>query len=68
MRQFFPTLKRWKEKDERTLTEKATGLLAQCKDITIASIDNEGFHVRFQCPKSVQKDVMRYGWQPLPIL
>ena len=36
MRQFFPTLKRWKEKDERTLTEKATGLLAQCKDITIA--------------------------------
>lgn len=22
MRQFFPTLKRWKEKDERTLTEK----------------------------------------------
>ena len=43
MRQFCPTLKRWKEKDERTLTEKATGLLAQCKDITIASIDNEGF-------------------------
>ena len=43
MRQFFPTLKRWKEKDERTLTEKATGLLAQCKDITIASIDDEGF-------------------------
>ena len=35
MRQFFPTLKRWKEKDERTLTEKATGLLAQCKEITI---------------------------------
>lgn len=24
MRQFFPTLKRWKQKDERTLTEKAT--------------------------------------------
>lgn len=67
MRQFFPTLKRWKEKDERALTEKATGLLAQCKDITIASIDAEGFHVRFQCPKSVQKDVMRYGWQQLPI-
>lgn len=43
MRQFFPTLKRWKEKDERALTEKATGLLAQCKDITIASIDAEGF-------------------------
>lgn len=43
MKQFFPTLKRWKEKDERALTEKATGLLAQCKDITIASIDAEGF-------------------------
>lgn len=27
MRQFFPTLKRWKEKDERTLTEKATACL-----------------------------------------
>lgn len=67
MRQFFPTLKRWKEKDERALTEKATGLLAQCKYITIASIDAEGFPRRFQCPKSVQKDVMRYGWQQLPI-
>lgn len=51
MRQFFPTLKRWKEKDERTLTEKATGLLAQCKDITIASIDNEGF----PCPVPMSK-------------
>ena len=43
MRQFFPNLKRWKEKDKRTLKEKAIGLLTQCKDITIASIDTEGF-------------------------
>ena len=27
MQQIFPTLKRWKEKDERSLTEKATHLL-----------------------------------------
>lgn len=43
MRQLFPNLKRWIEKDERTLAEKAITLLAQCKDITIASIDAEGF-------------------------
>ena len=30
MLQHFPYLKRWKEKDERTLMEKATHLLAQC--------------------------------------
>ena len=39
MLQYFPYLKRWKEKDERTLTEKATHLLAQCENVTIASID-----------------------------
>lgn len=43
MRQLFPLLKRWKEKDERTLAEKASDLLAQCNDITIASIDSDGF-------------------------
>lgn len=31
MLQYFPYLKRWKEKDERTLMEKATHLLAQCE-------------------------------------
>ena len=33
MRQFFPNLKQWKEKDERTLTEKATDLLAQVRTL-----------------------------------
>ena len=38
------------------------------KDITIASIDDEGFPRPVPMSKSAQKDVMRYGWQPLPIL
>jgi len=43
MRQFFPHLKRWRQKDERSLAEKAAALLAQCKDVTLASIDANGF-------------------------
>ena len=43
MRQFFPHLKRWKQKDERALAEKATALLAQCKEVVVASIDTNGF-------------------------
>ena len=43
MLQYFPRLKRWKEKDERTLTEKATHLLAQCENVTVASIDANGY-------------------------
>lgn len=43
MRQFFPTLKRWKQKDERSLTEKAAHLLSQCKEVTLASVNADGF-------------------------
>lgn len=43
MLQHFPHLKRWKEKDGRTLTKKAAALLAQCENVTIASIDANGF-------------------------
>ena len=43
MLQHFPHLKRWKEKDGRTLTEKAAALLAQCENVIIASIDANGF-------------------------
>ena len=43
MLQYFPRLKRWKEKDERTLAEKATHLLAQCENVTVASIDTNGY-------------------------
>lgn len=43
MRQFFPNLKRWKEKDGRTIIEKAIALLAQCEEVTIASINADGF-------------------------
>lgn len=43
MQQLFPTLKRWKQKDERSLTEKATHLLSQCKEVTLASVNTDGF-------------------------
>lgn len=43
MRQYFPTLKRWKQKDERTPAEKAARLLAQCKEVTLASVNEDGF-------------------------
>lgn len=43
MRKFFPYLKRWKQKDERSLLEKATALLAQCEEVMLASINSEGF-------------------------
>lgn len=43
MRKFFPHLKRWKQKDGRTLVEKAATLLAQCETVTLASINPGGF-------------------------
>ena len=43
MQQLFTTLKRWKKKDERSLTEKAEHLLSQCQEVTLASVNAEGF-------------------------
>ncbi len=43
MRQFFPHLKRWQQKDGRSLAEKAAALLAQCREVTLVSIDANGF-------------------------
>ena len=43
MRKFFPRLKRWQQKDERTIIEKAVDLLAKCKEVTVASINYDGF-------------------------
>lgn len=43
MQQLFPTLKRWKQKDERSLIEKAAHLLSQCKEVTLASVNADGF-------------------------
>lgn len=43
MLQYFPHLKRWKEKDNRTLAEKASDLLAQCEKVTVSSIDANGY-------------------------
>ena len=39
----FPHLKRWKETDKRTLEEKAADLLAQCENVTVASVDDKGY-------------------------
>ena len=61
MLQHFPHLKRWKMKDERTLTEKATHLLSQCENVTIVSIDANGY------PRPVQRDSMRFGWRQVRI-
>lgn len=43
MLQTFPRLKRWQMKDERTLTEKAADLLAQCENVTVASVNAQGY-------------------------
>lgn len=43
MQQFFPTLKRWKRRDGRSLIEKAAHLLSQCKEVTLASVNADGF-------------------------
>ena len=53
MFQYFPRLKRWRGKDERTLAEKAVNLLAQCENVTIASIDVNGY------PRPVQMSKIR---------
>jgi general stress protein 26 len=42
MRRFFPNLKRWKQKDERTIIEKAMALLAQCNEVILVSINADG--------------------------
>lgn len=43
MRGYFPQLKRWAAGDSRSLVERATALLAQCGEVTLASVDAEGF-------------------------
>ena len=64
MLQYFPYLKRWKEKDERTLTEKATHLLAQCENVTIASIDADGYPRPVQMSKIHRPKVLtKSGWR-----
>lgn len=53
MLQYFPRLKRWKEKDGRTLAEKAADLLAQCENVTVVSVDADGY------PRPVQMSKIR---------
>lgn len=43
MRRFFPQLKRWRREDPRSLAEKAAALLAQCREVTLASVNSDGF-------------------------
>lgn len=53
MLKYFPHLKRWKNKDERPLEEKAVTLLAQCENVTVASVDSDGY------PRPVQMSKIR---------
>ena len=43
MLQHFPRLKRWQQTDGRSMQEKAADLLAQCENVTLASIDANGY-------------------------
>lgn len=43
MRQFFPHLKRWKASAEKSMIDKAIDLLAQCREVTMASVNADGF-------------------------
>lgn len=49
----FPHLKRWKAKDSRTITEKAVHLLSQCENVTVVSVNAEGY------PRPVQMSKIR---------
>ena len=66
MRNIFPTLKRWKEKDKRSLAEKAVSLLAQCNEVTLATINADGFPRPSPSRKLRPTDATRFGWQPMP--
>ena len=61
MQRYFPRLKRWKEKDSRTLVEKATTLLAQCENVTVASIDANGYPRPVQMSK-IRATGFQEGW------
>ncbi len=45
MQQLFPQLKRWKNDDgkRRSLDEKAAALLEGCREVTLASVDTQGY-------------------------
>lgn len=43
MLKLFPSLKRWKEKDLQSPQEKAERLLSQCENVTVVSIDSDGY-------------------------
>ena len=43
MQRLFPHLKRWNEKDGRSLAEKAAVMLENCAEVTIASVNAEGY-------------------------
>ena len=43
MLELFPKLKRWQIADCRTIEEKAAHLLSQCENVTVASVDADGY-------------------------
>lgn len=53
MRRFFPSLKRWKQKNWQPIREKAAAVLSRCEEVTLASVNSEGF------PRPVPMSIMK---------
>lgn len=53
MRRYFPNLKRWTEENKGRLLKKAEEVLARCEDVTVASVNAEGF------PRPVPMAIMK---------
>lgn len=53
MRQFFPRLKRWKNDSGEDMGEKAAEVLARCEEVTLASVNSDGF------PRPVPMSIMK---------
>ncbi len=54
MRRFFPHLKRWAGENQKSISEKAEGVLARCEAVTLASVNDDGF------PRPVVMSIMKH--------
>lgn len=53
MRHYFPNLKRWREENKERQLKKAEEVLARCEDVTIASVNADGY------PRPVPVSIMK---------
>lgn len=54
MRQFFPHLKRWAGKNQKSIHERAEAVIARCEAVTLASVNDDGF------PRPVVMSIMKH--------